>query len=168
MKENGQTSETVYRDKHGRKVDVIAKFEEHQREKKRREEADEIEQKQVKKGAVQKMDEEAFRKEQVRIQSGSFARKIDDETLEQQRKDVLREGDPMFEMEMKKRATQTGRTGKPLYKGPSPKPNRFGIRPGYRWDGNARGNGFEDKVLAHIHGQKAKKEAAYKWSVSDM
>ena len=57
---------------------------------------------------------------------------------------------------------------KPVYKGPPPKPNRYGLRPGYRWDGTDRGNGFEDKVLEALHSKGRKKEEAYKWSAADM
>lgn len=57
---------------------------------------------------------------------------------------------------------------KPLYKGPPPKPNRFNIRPGFRWDGVDRGNGFEDKLLSQRNQMHHQKEVAYRWSTADM
>jgi pre-mRNA-splicing factor CWC26 len=45
-----------------------------------------------------------------------------------------------------------GATGKPLYAGPRAPQNRYDIPPGYRWDGVARGNGWEARVLAQRAG----------------
>jgi len=47
-------------------------------------------------------------------------------------------------------------------------PNRFGIRPGHRWDGVDRSNGYEEKWLLQQNSQKALEGEAYKWSCSDM
>jgi len=59
-------------------------------------------------------------------------------------------------------------SGKPTYQGPEPPPNRFGIRPGYRWDGVDRSNGFEKLFFTKLSDKKAIKDIAYKWSVEDM
>ncbi len=57
--------------------------------------------------------------------------------------------------------------GKPTYSGSFP-PNRFGIRPGYRWDGVDRSNGFEKAWFTRQANKQATADEAYKWSVEDM
>ena len=59
-------------------------------------------------------------------------------------------------------------TEKPKYKGPPPPPNRFGIMPGYRWDGVNRSNGFEKQIFAKQAEKKAFEKMKYKWSTEDM
>merc|ERR1712018_775730 len=89
-----------------------------------------------------------------KIQNSSFSRTINDEELDQEKKNVIRDGDPMANVNLmyskrKKNLHKSKEStylffkkAKPTYNGPRPKPNRYNITPGYRWDAIDRGNGF--------------------------
>lgn len=59
------------------------------------------------------------------------------------------------------------REPRPMYRG-VPWPNRFGILPGYRWDGVVRGIGWEDKIVRHATNQANKKAMGWKMGSEDM
>ena len=47
-------------------------------------------------------------------------------------------------------------------------PNRFNIKPGYRWDGVDRGNGFEMRLLHSISKKKIDEERKYLYASRNM
>jgi hypothetical protein len=82
--------ETVYRDEEGRNVDA-----DQVKQKKKLPKLNERESALLNKGRVQKEQEEAYKRELEDVQKSSFARHQDDAGLEDLRRDVIREGDPM-------------------------------------------------------------------------
>ncbi|EJK68902.1 hypothetical protein THAOC_09883, partial [Thalassiosira oceanica] len=170
---NGGDGRTVYRDKSGRKREVDPAADEAELARLERER----EERQVRsnKGARQRDLEDLEAAELAAASSMTVARGIDDRHLEALRMAEIRPDDPMAAHAWKKREEESaaGTDGapsaaRPTYKGPQAKPNRYGLRPGYRWDGIERGNGFEDRVLEKLHSRGHKREEAYRWSSADM
>ena len=75
--------------------------------------------------------------------------------------------DPMLAYLNEKREKENTGPKKPSYQGPFP-PNRFNIRPGYRWDGVDRSNGFENKYFAKESSDRAVEKDAYKYMSEDL
>jgi pre-mRNA-splicing factor CWC26 len=133
-------SETIYRDASGRIINVAMKRAEARR-KAEAEEQKKLDLERAARGDVQNA-AAAQRKQQLADAKGlTIARHADDEELNDELKEQGRWNDPAANFLRKKKAGRSI-TGKPLYKGAF-QPNRYGIRPGHRWDGVDRSNGFE-------------------------
>lgn len=167
---SGKGSETVYRDKMGRikdiKMDKVKS-----REQERKEIEDDKKFMEWGRGVVQTKETREKVEDYLHEVDKPLARYRDDEDLEKMLKDQEREDDPMLaymKQKKKKQNVKEGKKEKPLYRGPDPPPNRFNIRPGYRWDGVDRSNGFEMKRFAMLANKAASQTQAYKWSSEDM
>ncbi|KAL9889185.1 uncharacterized protein ACN427_008564 [Glossina fuscipes fuscipes] len=103
--------------------------------------------------------------------SKPLARYADDKDLDKLLREKEHPDDPMLEYMRRRRREREGdkltKQSIAAYEGPYPE-NRFGIRPGYRWDGVDRSNGYESKWFAAQNEKKARQEEAYKYSVEDM
>lgn len=126
--------------------------------------------------------------------SKPIARYENDEDLENYQRQQYRDGDPMAAYFRKKESESKSNpckylcifnlteptfhlykfvyyfAGKPIYKGSFPE-NRFGIRPGYRWDGVDRSNGYETFLNFHFQLKLITKYAiralqSFKWNTN--
>jgi len=120
----------------------------------------------------------------------TLGRTADDEEMNDRMKEELRWDDPMAqyiaerqaEREVEEAGKHGGRRKKAggsgggegavvkvrnkEYAGAAP-PNRYGIKPGWRWDGVDRGNGFE-KEWFQARGRKARNEnLEYQWAMDE-
>ena len=76
--------------------------------------------------------------------------------------------DPMLEYFRQKEREKQGTSKEvPKFKGHYP-PNRYNIRPGFRWDGVDRSNGHEKKLLDKDVTKKAREEENYRCSTRDL
>ncbi|KAJ3988981.1 Pre-mRNA-splicing factor of RES complex-domain-containing protein [Lentinula detonsa] len=162
--EIAQMQETVYRDATGRKIDTKAARAEAARKKREREEK-EAQKMEWGKGLVQREKKEKMKAELEKLKSRPFARGADDQELneEQRSKDLWNDPAAAFLTKKKSKGPR-----KPEYNGPPPPPNRFGIKPGYRWDGVDRGNGFEKKLFQTQNASKRTQLESYQWGTEDM
>lgn len=156
--------ETVYRDASGRKLDMKAEKAEAARRKREAEEK-EAQKLEWGKGIVQREEKERERALMEKERNKGFARHANDGDLNEEQKAKELWNDPAAAFLTKKRNKGPRR---PEYTGPTPPPNRFGIKPGHRWDGVDRGNGFEQKYFQHQNERKRQGAESYAWGVDDM
>ncbi|KAG6804297.1 BUD13 [Apis mellifera caucasica] len=158
----------VIRDtKTGKKRNLEA---EAQEERERQKQQEELDEKYAKwgKGLKQVEDHEEKLKDDLYEMSKPLARYADDADLDKILREQEREGDPMLEYIKQKQIKEGKRKpDPPKYEG-SFMPNRFGIKPGHRWDGVDRSNGYEKRWFEAQNAKVARQEEAYKWSTSDM
>ncbi|KAI5289442.1 Pre-mRNA-splicing factor cwc26 [Ascosphaera aggregata] len=167
--------ETIYRDASGRIINIAMKRAEARRaaeEAARKEQAA----KEASGGLVQAREKERRREELREAKYMPIARGIDDEDLNRELKAQKRWNDPAAGFLTKStsagegtetRAAATGReTAKKLYTGPYP-PNRYNIRPGHRWDGVDRGNGFEKQWFAARNRKSMRETLEYTWMMDE-
>ncbi|CCL98755.1 uncharacterized protein FIBRA_00760 [Fibroporia radiculosa] len=163
-KERQAAQETIYRDASGRRIDTAAERAEAAKRKREREEQ-EARKMEWGKGLVQREEAEKRKQEEEAMRSRTFARGRDDVELNEDLKAQGRWNDPAAQFLTKKKTKGPRR---PEYTGPPPPPNRFGIKPGYRWDGVDRGNGFEKKLFQRQNDKRRRGLESYEWSVDDM
>jgi pre-mRNA-splicing factor CWC26 len=169
----GKESQTVYRDATGRRVDL-----EWKRAEARREAAEAAERetaaREALKGGVQVEQARRRREELEDAKTMSLARHADDAEMNDEMRGRARWGDTMAEFVSSKdgggRAGAAGGgkkiKGRPIYQG-AWAPNRYGIRPGYRWDGVDRGNGFEAERFKALNRRERNKGLEYSWQMDE-
>ncbi|XP_014260049.1 BUD13 homolog [Cimex lectularius] len=170
----GQSAATVVRDrKTGLKRD-LEKEQEENKEKSARAEARKEKYDKWGKGLKQLREQEERRADTLHEMAKPLARYKDDEDLDKFLRARERDGDPMLDYIRKHQAEShdvidltSSSSGRKKYNGVF-NPNRFGIAPGYRWDGVDRSNGYEQKWFETKSAIKAGEEEVYKWSVEDM
>jgi pre-mRNA-splicing factor CWC26 len=156
--------ETIYRDASGRIINVSMKRAE---ARKAAEEAAKAEQaaKEALMGDVQRQQKEE-RMEQLRsARAMPLARTAEDEDLNEELRQQERWNDPAAQFLTTKK-TGVSKMGRPLYKGGFA-PNRYGIRPGHRWDGVDRGNGFEKEWFQARARKDRIRDLEYEWQMDE-
>lgn len=166
LEEDGMagTDGTIYRDASGRIINVAMK----RAEARRKQEEEEQKKKdavEAAKGDAQRVMKEERAQQLKNAKYMNFARRADDEELNEEMRETERWNDPaaQFVTTTKKKKSKSGR---PMYQG-SFAPNRFGIRPGYRWDGVDRGIGFEKRWFDARNKKKDEEALRYHWQMDE-
>lgn len=167
LRGSAKEEETAYRDAAGNRIDISMR-----RAQARRAAAEAAEKerlaKEALKGDAQKEEAERRREKLEDAKLMPFARSAEDEEMNRELKEQQRWNDPMMQFlgdktGSKGTASKT-KKGHPAYDGPAP-PNRYGIRPGYRWDGVDRSNGFESERFRALNKKEMRKDLEYSWQM---
>jgi pre-mRNA-splicing factor CWC26 len=164
----GKAQETVYRDASGRIINIAMKRAEARRAadaeaKKKADEADAV------RGDAQIEMREQRKRELEDAKYMTVARGEDDVAMNDELKERDRWNDPAAKFLSTTKKSAGGprsKGGKPTYQGAF-QPNRYGIRPGHRWDGVDRSNGFEAKWFAARNKRKDKEDLEYAWQMDE-
>lgn len=171
---------TVHRDASGRVVDV-EKLKAEARERERDEQRKKKEREEWGKGMVQRQQKDEQRRQEREMGEKDMSRYADDVKMNKEMQEVERWNDPAAEFLTVSHSRSAGfalrltlvqkkkKKGprRPQYQGSFP-PNRFGIRPGYRWDGVDRSNGFEHKFFQYQNAAARKTLDSHNYAVADM
>ncbi|KLJ10490.1 hypothetical protein EMPG_14129 [Blastomyces silverae] len=108
-----------------------------------------------------------------------LARTVEDEEMNAELKARVRWNDPAAEFLTSAKGAGSagagagvgvgvggGKSGRKVYTGPAA-PNRYGIRPGHRWDGVDRGNGFEQQWFEARNKIKMREGLEYAWAMDE-
>ncbi|KAK7512613.1 Pre-mRNA-splicing factor cwc26 [Phyllosticta citriasiana] len=165
MREAGAAAgETIYRDASGRIINVAMKRAEARRAATEAEAKKRLEEEEAK-GDVQRAEKEARRQALADAKYMPFARGADDKEINDEMKEAERWNDPAMQF-LTNRKEKKSRSGKPLYKGAF-EPNRYGIRPGHRWDGVDRSNGFEREWFKSRNARANRRDLEYAWQMDE-
>ncbi len=172
--------ETIYRDATGRRIDVSLRRAEIRKQQEAAEAAKKKEREDAM-GDVQRQHKEERKQELEDAKFMTLGRGADDEDMNERLKEVVRFDDPMREYMAQKQVDEGlggaaaveiregAKTGAAIkskgrvYQGHAP-PNRYGILPGWRWDGVDRGNGFEKEWFQARSRSKRNEELSYQWA----
>lgn len=170
---SGEEPEAVFRDATGRRIDVGMRRAEARRAAAEAEER-ERRAREALRGDVQA---EEARQRRERLEDAAVmgvARRRDDEEMNRELREAERWNDPMAQFLTRKGGGDGGSGGggrkkkkgkaRPVYGAAAP-PNRYGIRPGYRWDGVDRGNGFEAERFKALNRRERNKGLDYAWQM---
>jgi pre-mRNA-splicing factor CWC26 len=169
-RKNAKEEEVAYRDATGRRVDITMR----RAEARRAGDAQAEKERQVKEALEGDVQREEARQHREQLEDAKFmtvARHADDEDLNQELKAKQRWNDPMVQFlgAGKQYSTQKEKKhskGRPVYAGAAP-PNRYGIKPGYRWDGVDRGTGFEAERFKAINRRDRNKDLEFSWQMDE-
>jgi pre-mRNA-splicing factor CWC26 len=172
--ETGKNADTVYRSKTGQKIGREEWVE--QQQKKRKKKMSEYPEQELAWGGglKQQSNKEQQMAEDSRVAAQPFARFEPDAGALDGMHEKQAWHDPMSKYEADeddlgegKSASAAAAVSTQVAKKPKcphpPWPNRFGILPGYRWDGAVRGNGYEKRWLQNKNDRAFNKQEQYKW-----